>query len=236
MPENDSTVTHELSVQEKIVAALRRLPIKDPQRNDVIPWSNSIPGIARQVMLMCKPDPLRGERKKASKELERTREQCRRLLLILQRQLPEDGQPRPIIPIWTLLRTQGAFSAIRLRDALAEFIETSGPDDRWQRSDALAPWRKPEGMAIARYLAVEFERLTGQRPTRIVRSGKPAGPFFQLVKEVFDALEIQRPRSSKENEERIRAGRAGGVSAENAVKMIMEELNPKLVANSIRRI
>jgi hypothetical protein len=194
LPSQKPTVIHLGSTtQSTIEAALRGLPIIDPDRSDVIPYSALIPGIARSVLLMRRPNNMKSMRKRAIADLDKIKVAAARLADLIRNQFPDEQErlSNPRIRITEFLPVGGVLETTQLLNSLAQFISMAerARDQHYEVSPRSGA-RKPEALAIGLYLYQEYERLTGKKPTRTVRNGKTNGRFQTLITKVFEALGI----------------------------------------------
>jgi hypothetical protein len=158
-----------------IEAALRALPIKDPDRTNVIPYSVHMPGIARHVLLMRRPNNMKSMRKRAMADLDKIMAGAAKLADLIDDQFPNEQKDlaNPRIRITTLLPVAAVEEAIQLHDSLKQFVATA-ERARNQHFEVTSRGhtRKTEALEVGIYLYKQFALLTGKKPTRTVRNGK----------------------------------------------------------------
>lgn len=195
LPTKKPTVIHiGTETQSAIEAALKALPIKDPVRTDAIPYSYSIPGIARHVLLMRRPNDLKRMRNKAVAELDKISKVAARLATLITDQFPDEQErlSNPKIRMPALLRGNEIADAIQLLPLLDQFVAASArAREKHFHAYSRGATRKTEADEIGLYLYQEYERLTGEKPGRIVRDGKSGGHFQTLLEKVFKAVKIK---------------------------------------------
>ncbi|MEA2934530.1 MAG: hypothetical protein QOD74_1176 [Variibacter sp.] len=90
-----------------------------------------------------------------------------------------------------------AYLPIRLRELIADiaFAEIPAPPP----TKTGAP-KKDLARKVARFTAEHFFGLTGNRPTRVVKDGKPYGPFIDFLGKVYKILNIKASAESQAKE------------------------------------
>lgn len=181
----------ESTAQNLIESALEKLPIQDG--DNAIPYSQAIPGIARQVMTMRMPSKMGSMRKTAASDLDRVVKDAARLARLIKAQFPEERErlSNPRFPVTALLSPAAAMEMMQLCSSLEHFVATARRDRKSLEKIPRGRAHMRETLEIGCYLYQEFERLTGKRPTRTVRNGKSSGQFQTLIETVFSALQIK---------------------------------------------
>jgi hypothetical protein len=177
-----------------IEAALRALPIKDSNRTDAIPYSHLIPGIARHVLLMPRPNDLKRMRNRAVADLDEINKTAIQLAALIKDQLPDEQERRsnPKIRMTALLRVNEFADVIQLLTLLDRFAAAAArAREKHLQPITRGSTPKSEAFAIGMYLYQEYERLTGEKPRRTVRHGKSSGRFQTLLEKVFEAVKIR---------------------------------------------
>ena len=89
---------------------------------------------------------------------------------------------------WPLLDQERRFQAISPSAQLSDFAAgVKLPSARTKRG----PPVKTSAIEIATFLSTEFEKLTGEAPTRSTYEDLPSGQFVRLVTTVFTALHVR---------------------------------------------
>jgi hypothetical protein len=173
-------------------AGLRKLPLKSPRKPNAIPYSTTIPSIARELALLGGPEA-RSARNTMSgaattrRELAAVQKAADSLLAVLDElhqpartALDEMGPPDWIR--WLTVRLTGLTAA-------AEHAKV--PELRPTAGRGRPP--KPRAHAIAVLTATHYARLTGEAPTARTPPANQANsytPFMDLLATVFDALGV----------------------------------------------
>lgn len=182
------------TAQVKIELALRALPSAKPKSGAGIPYRFAIPGIAQQVMIMRRPSEIAAQRKAALKELDDLRVMAAKLRRLLLESAPDEKTRLTERRFWPgdLFSLDSAIAVSTLESALTQFALTTSRDAaRYRTTSKSGRPVKAEAFEIGCYLYEQYERLTGEEPTRIVRDGKTSGKFQTLLRSVFDALAIE---------------------------------------------
>jgi len=175
---------HDLIAQAQIEKALRALP-RPPMPHGTMAYVDLIPEIARQIALLPKPSALKAARRIVLADLRRTHKLTAGLLDRIGSELdlgPAKGRAPILGP-----------HAEQLRSSLSDFlIAIKAAQQRYSYTvpSKYAGSRKPEACRIGCRLYVEYELITGKKPTRIVRDGKSSGTFQSLLESVFDAMGV----------------------------------------------
>lgn len=202
------------TVQERLEAALRRLPATKPRRGG-IPYQQAISGIARQLVVMARADRRPPNRAAGARELARAVTVLRKLERLsgtvdaarhLQREktnaehfrldptaraLPQLAHVGPsddalaLLPLPLRVRLlEVGAQAGTLAAEIAAMRPPRGHEARGQP-------KKNAARAIAVFLYQEIERLTGKKPGRSVVDPQEGGAFLFLVQEVFEILKLK---------------------------------------------
>jgi hypothetical protein len=146
-----------------------------------------VPQIARELVFMSFPPPLqvRMSKKKCQEKLDKILDFGRGLLDEIVQMQPSVKEALGFDPHdWT--------SFLDLRYELIELIEraeNSSPSETLPDDIRGAP--KAEGAArLTLRLAEYFMALTQTVPKRVIKYNEPSGAFYELVHDVFQALEI----------------------------------------------
>jgi hypothetical protein len=190
-------------VTTRLVTALEKLKTTYVVPDDKIPYRWMIPSIARQLTLMQRRDRSFKGVKEAQKELVKLSADAKSLssriktLLIPQEPPYLEGTDLEAqnlaLTAQGLLGLAGIIQAINLEGPLIEFADAAQTAAMAKAAPPGKPGRPPAAAAtrVGLYLYQEYERVTGKCPTLTVRDNRASGPFFDLVKAVFDALGIK---------------------------------------------
>ena len=159
-----------------IEAAFLRLPSIAPVEGK-IPFSDAIPGLVRQLMLMTPQEPPRPTaQRKAARDIQKKSQKLFEAIqesgLILHGVFPRDVMSRLLIDLTIIYHFDPAIDKPKI----------GPPEKEYARN-------------VARFIAIQYERMTGRRaaitydPTQ--ETALPSGDFYNLVRSIFDSLAIK---------------------------------------------
>jgi hypothetical protein len=189
--------------EEKCAAlenAFRMLRIQRSNKVTGIPYEFLIPGIGRQLMLMsfAAPHP---KAESAKKELKYLASSVCRTIGVLER-LP-----------------RAAIDALDIRESALRQLMTklrilhAAANSATVTASGGAPV-KVQPRKIACVVAQHYYALTGKKPTVPKKAGKATGPFPELLKSVYEILDVERDVSAppKGVKRRVQPNKASSLS------------------------
>jgi hypothetical protein len=176
---------------------LRKCAIKQSEPERGIPYEWLIPGLARELLLMA-PVP-RGETlstKEVKQNLANLAKSTKCVINLLEGLL---GSQKAVVAL--------KWSRIRVAILKNELLGLHAAAAEARVASARGQPKKTQPKKIAKFVAQQYYRLSGKRPTVSTGplDGKASGPFLKLLDGVFDVLGVD---ASAESQARGLRGRA----------------------------